>query len=136
MKAFCAALPLAGSLLTSASGLTSGRMTLSASFWTCSTVMFLVTSLILTTRMMPEPPRVIVSGLPAALWLICNTPLKPPALGGSNLTLMVHCAEGGKVLHVLLAREKPVPVTETPVIETAAVPVLVNVTLETGALPT
>jgi hypothetical protein len=76
----------------------------------------------------PVPPSAIVPPL-VALLLIVTVPLAAPATAGSNPTVSVAVWPGFSVNGVLIPdTENPVPVTEIPLIVSAAVPEDVTVT--------
>ena len=81
-----------------------------------SSVMGFIGKILLIT---PAPLSGIVSGLPAALWLITNSALSAPAPAGRKTTVMVHVWLGCKLPHVLLYEKLAAlaPVMLVPVID-------------------
>lgn len=83
---------------------------------------------------MPVPVKAIVSGEPGALLVTDTLPLAAPAVVGANVTVKVVVCPAFRLAgadHPLSVN--PVPEMECAEIETAEVPVFVNVT-DTGAV--
>ena len=77
----------------------------------------------------PDPLRLMTSGDPGALLVIDTLPLLFPALVGANVTVKLVVWPGVRLAGAVQpVNVKPVPVMLCAVIETAAVPVFVNVT--------
>lgn len=76
----------------------------------------------------PVPLRLTVCRPPAELSLTLKVPVRVPVVVGVNVTLMEQLEFAARLVPQVLVCEKS-PVTEIPLIESAAVPVLLSVTV-------